>query len=249
MKRPIVIKAGGELMASDEVRGKILKDLAKWHKSHPVVFVHGGGPQIEAELIRNNITVKFENGRRVTSDEGMVIVERVLSGQINKAIAAQLVSNKVAAVGLSGRDAGLITGDPIPNLGRAAKPVAINTKLILSLLKYKFLPVVSSVGSDKKGNAVNINADDAASALARALKAANLIYLTDISGVQDKYKKRIAVLKISDIDGLIEDKTIKGGMIPKVQSARAAIQKGVGEVGITNGYRGIDLSQGTRIVK
>jgi acetylglutamate kinase len=249
MKRPVVVKAGGELMASVQVRAKILRDLARWRKSHPVVFVHGGGPQIEAELVKNKVAVDFVDGRRVTSDEAMVIVERVLSGQVNKSIVAELTAKKIKAAGLSGRDGGTVTGVPLPQLGRAGKPSAIDTKLILSLLKEGFLPVLSSVASDKKGQALNINADDFASALACALKAQNLIFLTDISGVRNKNKKRIPVLKIGQIDELIEDKTIQGGMIPKVQSARQAISKGVGEVDIVNGSLGIELSQGTRIIK
>ena len=109
--------------------------------------------------------------------------------------------------------------------------------------------MVSSVSSDKKGDAVNINADDAASALACALKAENLIFLTDISGVQDKNKKRMPILKTGSMDQLIKDQVIKGGMIPKVQSARAAINKGVREINIVNGIFGINLHHGTKIIK
>jgi acetylglutamate kinase len=109
--------------------------------------------------------------------------------------------------------------------------------------------VLSSVASDKKGGALNVNADDFASALACHLKAGHLVYLTDIAGVQDKKKKRIPVLKIGEMNGYINDKTITGGMIPKVQSARNAILKGVGEVNIVDGTRGINLNAGTRIIK
>lgn len=249
MKKIWVIKAGGELMASEETRGKILADLAKWHKKVPIIFVHGGGPQIEAELKRNNIPNTYTNGRRVTSDETMVIVERVLSGQVNKSIVAQLGIKRTAAVGLSGRDGGVMIAAPLPALGRAGRPIKVQTKLLVALLKAGFLPVLSSVASDKDGNPLNVNADDFASALACALKAGNLIYLTDISGVQDKEKNRIPVLKTSRMDTLINDGTIHGGMIPKVQSARNAILKGVGEINIVNGYHGIDLSTGTKIIK
>src|SRR5205823_9707656 len=112
-------------------------------------------PQIEAELVKNNVAVDFVDGRRVTSDEAMVIVERVLSGQVNKSITAELTAKKIKAVGLSGRDGGTVTGIPLPQLGRAGKPSALHTKLIRSLLKEGFLPVLSSVASDKKGQALN----------------------------------------------------------------------------------------------
>jgi acetylglutamate kinase len=115
-------------------------------------------------------------------------------------------------------------------------------------LKKGFLPVVSSVGSDSKGEAVNINADDAASALACSINAEHLIFLTDIAGVMDRFKKTIPFLKSNDINHLIEGGVITGGMIPKVQSARAALDKGVGEVDIVDGYKGISITNGTRII-
>ncbi len=247
MKRPWVIKAGGELMVEGPVRKKVLAHLTRLQKNHPIVFVHGGGPQIEQELLRNKIPTRFIKGRRFTSPQAMVHVERVLSGQINKGIAAELASKGTAAVGLSCRDGKIVTAKPVPGLGRAAKPVVINIDLLKTLLMDGFLPVVSSVGSDATGHAVNINADDVASALAIKLKAENLIFLTNISGVLDQQKKRIPLLKTGKIDALIKKAVITGGMIPKVQSARAAIRKGVGEVDIVNGKFGIDFKYGTRI--
>lgn len=249
MKRPRVIKAGGELLTSETVRKKIIADLFRWQKIAPIVFVHGGGPQIEAELIKNKIPVEFLNGRRVTSDEAMLVVEQVLSGQINKGLVADLGRAGVTAIGLSGRDAGLLTAEPLPGLGRAGKPARVKKKILDILLRQHVLVVLCSVASDKNGTAINVNADDFASAIACELKASHLIYLTDIGGVQNKYKKRIPILRTREIDGYIEDKTITGGMIPKVQSARKALLRGVGEVDITDGYRGIDLDAGTRIIK
>lgn len=249
MKRPWVVKAGGELLTSAAIRKKIFSRLKALHRQNPLVFVHGGGPQIEAELKRQKIANRFVRGRRVTSIEAMTVVEQVLSGQINKGLAAELTHAGVPSVGLSSRDGALLTGQPIPELGRAAKPIKTNAALLRALLSQGFLPVVSSVASDAKGQPVNINADDAASAIAVALKARHLIFLTNIGGVLDGAKKRIPVLKTSRIDVLIESAVIQGGMIPKVQSARAAISKGVGEVDILFGEKGIDLNSGTRIVK
>jgi acetylglutamate kinase len=185
----------------------------------------------------------------VTSAKAMVMVERVLSGQINKDLAAALVRRKVPAVGLSCRDGGIMTGEIIPGFERAARPGHVHLRLITALLQNKFLPVLSSVASDKKGNAVNINADDAASALAIALKADNLVFLTNVAGVLNQNKKRIPVLRTSRINELINKKIIHGGMIPKVQSAREAIKKGVRQITIVNGHQGIKVEGGTKIIK
>lgn len=246
-KRPWVIKAGGELLVPGLIRNRILSDIRRLSRSHPLVFVHGGGPQIEQELVKNKIPIKFVGGRRFTSPKAMLVVERVLSGQINKGLTAQLVSNGVHAVGLSCRDGGLVSAKPIQGLGRAARPVRVNISLFNALLEKKFVPVVSSVGSDQAGQAVNINADDVASALAVKLRAAHLIFLTNIAGVLDQNKKRIPVLRVQSIDKLIQKSVITGGMIPKVQSARSAIRKGVGEVNILNGKKGINLKTGSRL--
>lgn len=249
MKRPWIIKAGGELMAALPTRRKVLADLRRLQRGERIVFVHGGGPQIEAELKRNNVEAHFVNGRRVTTPQAMVHVERVLSGEINKGLAAELVRLGVPALGLSCRDAGIVMARPIEGLGRAARPEKIDTRLLAALMKSKFVPVLSSVGSDRSGAAVNINADDAASAIAVAMKAGRLVFLTNVAGVRDAQGKRIPVLRISRIDRLIEDGVITGGMIPKVQSARKAIQAGVGEIDIVNGLDGIKINNGTRILR
>ena len=179
-KRPWVIKAGGELMGSSPVRRKILRDLKSIGRSHPVVFIHGGGPQIEAELVKNKVPVKFVGGRRFTSEAALSIIESVLSGAINKNLVGDLLSLGVPAVGLSCRDGNLIVAEPLPHLGRAGKPVRVDPKIVIALLKDGFLPVLSSIGADKRGRAININADDAASALAVSLKARHLFFLTNI---------------------------------------------------------------------
>lgn len=249
MKRPWVIKAGGELLTLPSVRIKIISDLKKIQNGRPVVFVHGGGPQIEKELIKNKIPAKFFGGRRATSPAAMVVVERLLSGEINKGFVADLEKARIKAVGLSGRDGSTITAEPITGLGRAARPTNTNDHLIRTLLTSGYIPVLSTVGSDKNGAAVNINADDAASALATKIKAERLIFLTNISGVLNGNKKRIPILKTSKIEALIKNSVISGGMIPKVQSARKAIQQGVGEVDIVLGTKGINFNFGTRIVK
>jgi acetylglutamate kinase len=248
-RRPWIIKAGGELMGTPSIQRRILLDLAKLAKSKPLVFVHGGGPQIETELAKNKIPNKFVSGRRVTSPAAMIVVEKVLSGSVNKDIAGKLGALKVKAAGLSCRDGNLVVAKPYPRLGRAAKPVKVNPGLVMALVSAGFLPVISSIGTDGKGGAVNINADEAASALAVATKAEHLIFLTNISGVKDKKMKTIARLKISGIAALVNDGTITKGMIPKVQSARKAVLAGVGQVNILNGTKGVRLASGTAILK
>lgn len=247
MKRPYVIKAGGELLLPGPVRKKIVAGLKAIAAKNPVVFIHGGGPQIEEELKRNNVPTEFVKGRRLTTPEAMVYVECILSGQINKSFAAELSAAGVASVGLSCRDALTMIGKPIPGLGRAARVTKVKTDLLRALTANHFVPVLSSVAADSKGNAVNINADDAASAIAIALKAERLIFLTNTSGVLDAEKKQIPILKTKAIMELIDTGVISGGMIPKIQSARNAIKSGVGEVDILNGKEGIDFTSGTRI--
>lgn len=249
MKKIWVVKAGGELMATPDVRSKVLNGLKTLSKKHALVFVHGGGPQIEAALAKNKIPNKFVNGRRVTSPAAITVVEQVLSGEINKGIVGELGAKNVKAVGLSGRDGKTIIGKPIPGLERAAKPQKIDVSLLKALVKSGFVPVVSSVGSDAAGKPVNINADDIASAIGIALKCDNLIFLTNVSGVLDQNKERIPHLKTTRIDALIQQAIITGGMIPKVQSARAAILKGINKITITNGKFGIAVEKGTVISK
>lgn len=243
-----MIKAGGELIGDGRIRKRIIGDLARLRAKSKLVFVHGGGPQIEKHLLQNHIPVRFVHGRRVTTPAAMEIVEQVLSGSINKSFAAELSAKGPAAVGLSCRDARTMIGRPIPGLGRAARPERVNTFLLNALLNNGMVPILSSVGSDSKGRAVNINADDAASAIAKACKADHLVFLTNVSGVLDDRKKRIPVLHVSEIDALIRHGVIKSGMIPKVQSARAAIRSGVSEVNIVNGLNGIAIDQGTKII-
>ncbi len=249
MKRPWVVKVGGELLNAPRERTRLLSELRRLAKKESVVLVHGGGPQIEAGLKKEKIPIQFIHGRRVTTPSTMMVVEKVLSGVVNKGLVADLVKKGVHAVGLSGRDSGIVTGIPISGLGRAARVQMVKPKLIQHLVQGRFLPVISSVASDAKGAPVNINADDFASGLAIALKARHLVFLTDVAGVKDAQKKRIPVLKTHQIQELIDDGVVYGGMIPKLQSAASAIMKGVGEVDILKGGGGLLWSLGTRILK
>ena len=189
--KTIVIKYGGNAMKNDELTRKILEDvtLLKYVGINPIL-VHGGGPEINAMLKRVGVESSFHNGLRITDDATMEIVQMVLAGKLNKNIAAQINMLGGKAIGLCGKDAELIKvrkKPPLPDgvdLGHVGDIVSINTKLLESLCKDEYIPVISSVGTDEFGQSYNINADTAASAIATALKAEKLIYLTDIDGVR-----------------------------------------------------------------
>jgi len=244
-----VVKAGGELLKQPRDREKLLSDLAKLSKREAVVLIHGGGPQIEAGLKKERIPNRFIGGRRFTSDRAMAVVEKILERSVNKELAADLLKKGVKAVGFSGRDGGMVIGRPIPGLGRAGQVKKVRVEFLRTLLGEGLLPVICSVGMDKEAKSLNINADDFASAVALALKARHLVFLTDVEGVMGSRGHRIPVLKTGGAKGLIDSKVISGGMVPKIQAALLAIRKGVGEVDILKGGKGIQLASGTRIIK
>jgi acetylglutamate kinase len=249
MKKAWVVKFGGSLLSDDGARRGFLKDAAALAKKRALVLVHGGGPEINAALDRMGVKSMWVNGRRVTDEEAMGVVEMVLSGQVNKRLVGELSRLGVKAVGLSGRDGGLMTAKPVPDLGRVGTPSKVDPSVLKTLLADGFLPVVSSVASGPGGEALNVNADEAAAALAAALKAERLIYLTDVPGVLDAAKNTIPVVKTrKDLEGLIASGVITGGMIPKTRSCREAIKKGVGEVDIVDGRAGLLEMKGTRLL-
>lgn len=248
MNKVWVIKFGGSLLSNDKARRGFLKQAAKLSRRHPLVLVHGGGPEINAALEKQNIEPKFVKGRRVTDDAVMAVVEQVLSGQVNKNLVGELNGFGARAAGLSGRDGDLLATKPVKGLGRVGLPDKVSPGILRALLAVKFLPVLSSVGFDTKRRAINVNADEAAAAVAVALKAERLVYLTDVAGVLDSRKKTVPVLRIGQIQSLIDEQVITGGMIPKVLSCKRAIQRGVGEIDIIDGGAGLIQMKGTRII-
>lgn len=248
MKKPWVIKFGGSLLSNDAARRGFLKEAARLARDRPLVLVHGGGPEINAALEKQGVKPKFVGGRRVTDDAVMAVVEQVLSGQVNKNLVGELNALGAEAVGLSGRDGELLATAPVRALGRVGRPAKVSPGVLQALLAARFTPVLSSVGFDARKRAVNVNADEAASAVAVALKAERLVYLTDVAGVLDAAKKTIPVLRIGKIRSLIDDQVITGGMIPKTLSCRDAIRKGVGEIDIIDGNAGLMKMKGTRIL-
>ena len=243
--KTVVIKYGGNAMKNDDLTHKILEDvtLLKYVGINPIL-VHGGGPEINTMLKRVGVESSFHNGLRITDDATMEIVQMVLAGKLNKNIASDIGRLGGMAIGLCGKDAELIKVKKKPpladgvDLGHVGDIVSINTALLNTLCESGYIPVISSVGTDEMGQSYNINADTAAAAVATALKAEKLIFLTDIDGVRadaEDPSSLFPVLTTTLAMNLIADGTISGGMIPKVTACIDAIEKGVHRVHILNG--------------
>jgi acetylglutamate kinase len=246
----MVIKYGGHAMVDEELKLAFAKDivLMKYVGIKPVI-VHGGGPQISQMMERLGLKPVFIEGQRVTDEETMNVVEMVLVGTVNKQIVSLINHVGGRAVGLSGRDGDLIqvekmtiykyTGEDRPpeiiDIGRVGKVKKVNPEVLFTLLEREFIPVIAPVGVGEDGQAYNVNADLVAGALAGALQAEKLIYLTDVEGVKDAEGKLISTLKVSEVEELISSGVARGGMIPKLKSARKAISQGVKKVHIIDG--------------
>lgn len=249
-RKIMVIKYGGHAMVDEKLKIDFTQDivLMKYVGICPVI-VHGGGPQINRVMERMGLKPVFIEGQRVTDEETMNVVEMVLVGTVNKEIVSLINKMGGKAVGLSGRDGDLIiaekmaiykyTGEDCPpeiiDIGKVGKVKEINPHLIYTLIERDFIPVIAPIGVGPDGSAYNINADIVAGALAAALKAEKLIYLSDIEGVKDADGNLISTLKVEEIDRLIEKGIVKGGMIPKLKSARKALVSGVNKVHIIDG--------------
>jgi acetylglutamate kinase len=241
--KTLVIKYGGSAMLDEKISETIIQDivLMKFIGIN-VVIVHGGGPEINKMLKQLGKEPEFVKGLRVTDEETMDVVQMVLAGKINKDIVGYIQSHGLKAVGICGKDGNLlqaqkklIDGNDVGYLGEI---VSVDTSLIETLIQNDFIPVISPIGIDNDSNSYNINADYAAASIAGALKAQKLIFLTDIEGVLKDVNDKsslISSLKVSEVKQLIENKTISGGMIPKVDCCVEAIKKGVKSVHILDG--------------
>ena len=239
--KTVVIKYGGSTMLKDELKESFARDvvLMKYVGIDPVI-VHGGGPQIGELLTKLGKKTKFVNGIRVTDSETMDVVEMVLGGKINKEIVGTINSRGGRAVGLSGKDGGLINARKAKarggvNMGCAGEIVSIDPEVIDTLDHSDFIPVISPVGGDASGNSYNINADIVAGEIAVALGAEKLILLSDIKGVQDKKGELLSSLTLTEARKLIKDKVAVGGMIPKLNCCIDAVKKGVTSAHIVDG--------------
>ena len=233
----IVIKLGGAAMSNIENLSSFARDivLMKQCKVNPII-IHGGGPMINSALEKWGVSFNFIDGKRVTDESAVKIVEMVLSGDLNKNIVSSINSQGGNGVGISGKDASLVICEKDhPKLGFVGKPILINTKLITTLVENDFIPVISPIGTNEKGETFNINADTMAGSIASALKADRLLLLTDVEGVKDKNGEKIEKASLKEIKRLINQNIIKDGMIPKVNTAIDAIEKGVRAVVILDG--------------
>ena len=245
--KTIVIKYGGNAMTDPQLQEDFAEDvvLLKLVGMNPVV-VHGGGPQIEAALKRLGKEGKFIQGMRVTDAETMEVVEWVLAGEVQQDIVGLINAAGGKAVGLTGRDGGLIRAKKLKlldlkdasiehDVGQVGDIVAIDPSVVKALQDDAFIPVVSPIGFGEKNESYNINADVVAAKLATILKAEKLMMLTNISGVLNKEGKLLTELTSRQIDELIADGTISGGMIPKIAGAIDAAKSGVNAVHIVDG--------------
>lgn len=245
--RPIVIKYGGSLLEDPVHRREFLKDVAELSRKKKVVLIHGGGKEITRTLKQLDIESRFDvNGRRMTDDKTMKVVDQVL-GQVNKVLVDELNVHNANARGFSGKENRLATARPLAHLGRVGDPATldINEKALEDVLMRAKLPVFYSVGVDAKGDPLNINADDFAQALAIACRAQRLVFLTDVGGVLDENGKAVSTIAASDVEKLVAQKIISGGMVVKAQACLQAMNEGVGCVDIRKGIK--DLLKGVTV--
>ncbi len=249
-RQTVVVKYGGHAMGEPALAESFARDivLLKQAGVNPVV-VHGGGPQIGSLLERLNIRSEFKGGLRVTDQATVEVVEMVLAGSVNKEIVAAINAQGGKAVGISGKDANLMRAkrlerlwrDPDSNiekvldLGFVGEPVKVDAHIIDVVIQSDLIPVVAPIGVGPDGETLNINADTFAAALATAMKAKRLLLLTDVEGVLDKDGQLIKALTTAEAQALIEDGTISGGMIPKIEGCLDVIAEGVEAVVILNG--------------
>ncbi|MBQ7288587.1 MAG: acetylglutamate kinase [Clostridia bacterium] len=236
----VVIKYGGNAMVNEQLKQQVMEDIVLlWLIGVKVVLVHGGGPEINEIMGKFGKKAEFVDGLRVTDKETIDIVQMVLAGKVNKTLVNLLEMKGGKAMGISGMDGRLIEAEmKDKRLGYVGKITKVHIRPILDLLEKDYIPVVSTIGCDKKGNAYNINGDTAAAYIAGALNAERLIMMTDIAGIlrdKDDPSTLIPEVAVSEAKKLYEDGIVSGGMIPKVDCCIEAIDKGVKNVIIMDG--------------
>ena len=248
--KTIVVKYGGNAMTEDDLKNSFARDMVmlKLIGINPIV-VHGGGPQIGDLLDRLKIESHFVNGMRVTNTQTMDVVEMVLGGSVNKDIVNLINQNGGQAMGLTGKDGQLIRAKKLKvthqspdmqqpeiiDIGHVGEVDSINTKVLDMLAQSDIIPVIAPIGVGKNGESYNINADLVAGKVAEAVSAEKLLLLTNIAGLLDKEGNILTGLTTTQVDGLIEDGTIYGGMLPKIQCALDAVKGGVSSAHIIDG--------------
>ena len=233
----VVIKLGGHAMGSDAAMESFARDVVLMQQVgiNPII-VHGGGPMINTMLDKLNIQSEFVNGTRVTDNKVIDVVEMVLSGSVNKRIVQAINQQGGRAIGLSGKDSNLmlcIQTDPA--LGLVGTPSKIDPSVLKTLFDNDLIPVIAPLGAGEKGETYNVNGDTAAGAIAAALKADRLLLLTDVAGVKDANGNVLTELTAAQIRQMTQESVIAGGMIPKTETALAALNGGVRAVVILDG--------------
>ena len=238
--KTVVIKYGGNAMINEQLKQQVMEDIVLlWLIGVKVVLVHGGGPEISETMKRLGKEAQFVNGLRVTDRETVDIVQMVLAGKINKTLVNLLQMKGGHAIGVSGIDGGIIEAKMKDEaLGYVGQITKIRTQPITDMLEKNYIPVVSTVASDRMGNTYNINGDTAAAYIAGALGAERLIMMTDIAGLlmdKDDPSTLIPHITVSEAKKLYDNGVISGGMIPKVDCCIEALEKGVNNVVIMDG--------------
>jgi acetylglutamate kinase len=228
----VVVKLGGTTLADQR---QVLVEVAAVARRRPVVLVHGGGKRMTEWLERLGVTSRFENGLRVTDPAALEVAAAVLRGIVNSELVATLRDVGCDAVGLSGVDGGLLIGQRVPDIGLVATVIGVRRDLIDSLLVGGQVPVVAPLARDEEGVVCNVNADDAAAGLAAGLGARQLVLMTDVDGVRDASGRKLDSITVDEAEALIADGTIRGGMVPKVKAALAALAWDGAEAIISDG--------------
>jgi acetylglutamate kinase len=248
--KTIVVKFGGNAMVDPLLHESFARDvvLMKLVGMNPVV-VHGGGPQIGALLAKLNIQTEFVDGMRVTDAQTMDVVEMVLGGSVNKEIVSSINRNGGKAIGVTGKDGQMIRArklivsryspeldvSEIIDIGHVGEVDQIDTEVLQVILKSNFIPVIAPIGVGEDGSSYNINADLVAGTLAQVMQAEKLMLLTNVAGLLDKQGQILTGLSTAQVDGLIADGTITGGMLPKIRCALDAVRSGVTSAHIVDG--------------
>jgi len=253
--KTVVVKYGGHAMTDTSLKERFAQDvvLLKYVGINPVI-IHGGGPQIDKMLDRLGIEAKFRHGVRVTDEATMEIVEMVLAGQINMEITDLINRHGGSAVGLSGKDGGLILSKPLTakawaesldrdwddkdddgDFGLVGDIERVDPSLLHKLQGDHYIPIIAPIGTDREGNTYNINADLVAGAVAGALKAEKLVMMTDIKGIRDANGRHLSTVSRKDVQRMVKKGTITEGMLPKVHACLDAIDAGVGKAHIIDG--------------
>jgi acetylglutamate kinase len=241
----LVIKIGGEALEEISRRRQLARQVGELHRrGHRIILVHGGGKMLTRTLANLNIPTKFVKGLRVTDAATRDVALMVLAGAINKQLVAALEESRVPALGLCGGDAALIRARKVQSrnasksaskgqsLGFVGRPSKVNSRILEIAFREGMVPVVASLALGAKGEYLNVNADDFAAALAIAVKADRLLYLTESGGVWDAERRLLPLIKIGDIPGLIQQGVVRDGMIPKLRSCARTLRHVVGEIDI-----------------